>query len=78
MGPPGEEVSATATAPVIFVDLYYEYQPIIGIDLFGDQELYATAAFVVREDRDQSQVYRRNAATTPAHCKRTGSGDSTL
>lgn len=63
MGPPGEEVIAFADEAVIFVEIAYDYEPLIG-DPFGmPATLFATASFTVRDDRDLSQIYQRDPST---------------
>lgn len=60
MGPPGEEVIAFEGEAVMFVEVSYEYQPLIG-DIFTTVDsLRATAAFNVRDSRDLAQIYQRN------------------
>ena len=59
MGPPGEEVWAFPGDAVIFVEIAYDYQSLIGRSFGFDPEITATAAFTVRDDRDLSQVYQR-------------------
>lgn len=60
MGPPGEEVWAFPGDAVIFVEIAYDYQSLIGRNFGFDPEITATAAFTVRDDRDLSQVYQRS------------------
>lgn len=61
MGPPGEEVIAFANEAVMFVEVYYDYEPLIG-DPFGlERAMHSTASFTVRDDRDLSQLYQRDA-----------------
>ena len=60
MGPDGEEVNAAAGLPVIFVEVTYEYQPLFGDMFFGNQIIFETASFVVRDDRDLTQIYQRS------------------
>jgi Flp pilus assembly pilin Flp len=71
MGPEGQEVLASTDTPVMFVEVFYDYQPIIAFDMFGEDEVYATAAFVVRHNRDQSEVFKRNVLTQPSDCTNT-------
>lgn len=68
IGPDGYEVLATADSPVIFVELTYEYQPLISSLFISNTQINATSAFMVRDDRDQSTIYKRDAATTAASC----------
>lgn len=54
MGPTGSEVTAPPNSAVMFVEVNYQYQPIIGRWLIGDRVISYTAAFVVRDRRDLS------------------------
>ncbi len=60
MGPPGEEVIAFKGEAVIFVEVQYEYQPLVSASLTRAETLSATAAFNVRANRDLTQVYQRD------------------
>jgi len=61
MGPVGHEVWAFPDDAVMFVEIAYDYQPLLG-DPFGiTGEAWASAAFTVRDDRDLSQIYQRDA-----------------
>jgi hypothetical protein len=60
MGPPGEEVWAFPDEAVIFVEIAYDYQSVVG-DTFGFADVVtATASFTVRDDRDLTQIYQRD------------------
>lgn len=61
MGPAGEEVTATKGEAVIFVEIEYAYKPLISDTFVGDPVIRTTATFNVRDDRDLSQIYQRNA-----------------
>lgn len=70
MGPPGKEVIAFDGEAVIFVEVSYDYQPLLG-DLYSITDtLTATAAFNVRDDRDLTQIYQRDpmAPDSTADC----------
>lgn len=60
MGPAGEEVIAFAGEAVMFVEISYDYQPLIGDAFALRNEISATASFTVRDDRDLSQIYQRD------------------
>ena len=60
MGPPGQEVMAMPDDAVMFVELVYEYQPIITDAWVGDREIRSFASFTVRDDRDLSKIYEDN------------------
>ena len=60
MGPPGEEVIAQPGEAVIFVEVSYEYQPLVTGYFVNATTINAVAAFTVRDDRDLTQVYQRD------------------
>lgn len=60
MGPPGEEIIAFKGEAVMFVEVVYEYQPLIS-EMFTHADIItAKAAFNVRDNRDLTQVYQRD------------------
>jgi len=62
MGPAGEEVIAFDDEAVMFVEIVYDYQPIIGTPYgFGSGEIKAIASFTVRADRDLTRIYQRDS-----------------
>lgn len=61
MGPAGEEVIAFADEAVMFVEISYDYQALIGAPFtFDDGAVHAIASYTVRNDRDLTQVYQRD------------------
>lgn len=58
MGETGKEITASAGTAVIFVEIFYDYQPITPItnNMTGTTIRY-TAAFNVRDARDLTQIY---------------------
>lgn len=62
MGPAGEEVFALKGEAVMFVEISYEYQPLVTDAFLSSREIKATSAFTVRADRDLSQIYQRDPA----------------
>lgn len=66
MGPAGEEVMASPGDAVIFVEVAYEYQPLISERFIGDDMVKAIATFTVRDDRDLSQIFQRDPAAPDA------------
>jgi hypothetical protein len=61
MGPAGEQVTAPPGGAVIFVEVAYDYQPLVSARFVSSDPITATAAFIVRDSRDLSQVYQRSA-----------------
>lgn len=61
MGPADAKVMAFEEAAVIFVEVAYTYQPLVGDTFaFGEQDVRAVASFIVRDDRDLSGIYQRD------------------
>jgi hypothetical protein len=60
MGPAGEEVWAFPDEAVIFVEIAYDYQSLVGTTFGFDDEVNVTASYTVRDDRDLTQIYQRD------------------
>ena len=60
MGPDGEEVAALPGDAVIFVEISYDYQPLVGMGFATNETIHTIASFTVRDDRDLSQIYQRD------------------
>jgi hypothetical protein len=63
MGPAGQEVWAFKDEAVIFVEISYDYQSLVGTRFGMGGEVTSTASFTVRDDRDLSQIYQRDPST---------------
>lgn len=63
MGPAGGEVTAATGTAVMFVEIVYEYQPLLYGEWLGEKTIRSTAAFNIREARDLSQVYGPGAVS---------------
>ena len=63
MGPVGEEVTAFPDDAVIFVEISYDYQPLIGNPFAFESTVQASASFTVRDDRDLAQIYQQSPAS---------------
>ncbi len=61
MGPSGEQVTAEPDDAVIFVELNYTYQPLISAKFLGSLDIKAISSFTVRDNRDLTQIYQRDA-----------------
>jgi len=70
MGPAGKEVWAFPDEAVIFVEVAYDYQSLVGTRFGMGGEIVSTASFTVRDDRDLTQIYQRdpNAPDPVASC----------
>lgn len=63
MGPAGEEVIAFEDEAVMFVEISYDYQSIIGNPFtFDSGDITAVASYTVRADRDLTQIYQRSSS----------------
>ena len=63
MGPAGEQVTAQRGEAVIFVELSYDYQPLVTGFFHASRVINTTSAFTVRDSRDLTQIYQRNAGS---------------
>lgn len=72
MGPTGQEVTADAGSAVIFVEVTYDYQPIISSRFFGPTTIKAVASFTQRDNIDLSGLKKMNRRTgnTAALCSK--------
>jgi hypothetical protein len=59
MGRPDEKVNAIEGSPVMYVEVAYDYDPIVANVFLSNTEIYSQASFMVRDDRDVKQVYQR-------------------
>ncbi len=74
MGKPGMELTAPANGAVIFVEVIYDYPPMMtneyAIKYVNAKTIRSTAAFSVRGTRDLSQIYPGDPATDPRLCSK--------
>jgi len=72
MGESGKELKATDGQAVIFVEIIYDYEPIIGNDyamrFVNSSRLTSTSAFNVRGTRDLSGIYQTSPAAPVRSC----------
>ena len=64
----GTKVKAAAGSAIIFAELTYKYEPLVGNWALGDFTIRREAAFYVRDDRDLTQVYNPAPAATASAC----------
>lgn len=55
MGPPANQIAAQAGAAVMFVEVVYDYQPLVGRSVIGTPTVRSTSAFNVRQ-RDNYEL----------------------
>ena len=66
MGPPGEEVMAQRGEAVIFVEVSYDYQPLVPGFFQTSRVISSTSAYTVRDSRDLTRIYQRDAGAPDA------------
>ena len=68
MGTGTSRVQAEANSAIIFVEVSYTYKPLVASSLIGTKTIKKEAAFYVRDDRDLSQNYNPNPASSVSTC----------
>lgn len=63
IGPAGYEVFAPDDGALIFVEIAYDYQPLVSSRFVGNPTISAIASFIVRDDRDLTGIKQRNAGS---------------
>lgn len=74
MGKAGAELEAEAGSAVIFVEIFYDYTPLVGSNFAGDlsqiRRVKTSSAYIVRGTRDLSGLYQRPGQTAQATCNK--------
>lgn len=60
MGPAGQRVTAVEGEAVIYVEVAYDYQPLVSDIFASGDEIRSEASFMVRDDRDLTGLYQRD------------------
>ncbi|WP_373490868.1 TadE/TadG family type IV pilus assembly protein [Parasphingorhabdus sp.] len=68
MGPSGARVTAPANQAVIFVEISYDYQPLISRSFTNTRTITTRSAFNVRDRRDLTQIYNRTGSDPVSGC----------
>lgn len=68
MGDTGRKVSAPSAAGVMFVEVNYQYQPIFGTIFISPTVIHYSSSFIVRDNRDFSQLYNPSPTATRYTC----------
>jgi Flp pilus assembly protein TadG len=68
MGDVPDQVQAPTGGGVMFVEINYDYKPIVGQWLFGAARIHYIASFIVRDNRVFDQIYNPSPAATRATC----------
>jgi Flp pilus assembly protein TadG len=62
-----DAIKAPNSGGVIFVEINYKYQPVVGNWLYGVSRIHYIASFIVRDNRDFSQLFNPSPAVTTAN-----------
>lgn len=68
MGAGTNKVQAAPASAIIFAEVTYDYEPLVGAWALGTFRIRREAAFYVRDERDLTQVYNPNPTATPSRC----------
>lgn len=68
MGDSGALVNAPSGSGVMFVEVNYTYQPVIGNWLLGASRIHYTSSFIVRDRRVFTQIYNPSPTATRSTC----------
>lgn len=68
MGDATNPITASAGTAVMFVEVYFDYQPITPFEFFGQDEISYSAAFNIRDVRDLSGLQQTAPVSPVAAC----------
>ena len=68
MGETGAKVTAPPASGVMFVEINFDYQPVFGNWVLGAKKIRYIASFIVRDNRDFSQVWNPAPTATVSSC----------
>ena len=68
MGTGTNKVQAAPNSAIIFAEVTYNYEPLVGAWALGNFRIRREAAFYVRDDRDLTQVYNPSPTATKSVC----------
>jgi Flp pilus assembly protein TadG len=66
IGPAGQQVTAQDDNATMFVEVYYVYQPIVGLTRFINAPMLEIASMSVRDRRDLTKIYNTSGAVASA------------
>jgi len=70
MGEAGSKVNAPQGYGVMFVEVSYDYQPLISAYFIGTRRIHFVASYIVRDNRDFTQIFNPAPAATRSLCSR--------
>lgn len=68
MGDPGRKVMAMQDSGVMFVEVNYRYKPLFGSMFVSPQIIHYASSFVVRDNRDFTQIHNPSPQATASTC----------
>lgn len=68
VGPAGRQVAAEPGSAIMFVELVYDYRPLMFGDFVDNAPIRKTAAMYVRDNRDLTAIYNPSPSATPSRC----------
>lgn len=68
MGATTPKVQAAAGSAIIFAEVTYDYEPLVGAWALGNFRIRREAAYYVRDDRDLTDISNPNPAATVSNC----------
>jgi len=68
IGPAGRQIAAEPGAAIMFVEVIYDYEPLMFGDFLDKAQIRKTAAMYVRDNRDLSAIYNPAPSANPSLC----------
>lgn len=68
IGPVGRQVAAEPGSAIMFVEVIYDYEPLMFGDFLDKAQIRKTAAMYVRDNRDLSAIYNPAPSANPSLC----------
>jgi len=78
MGPAGSAVTAPTDSGVMFVEVNYDYQALFGTMFLSPTKIHYIASFIVRDNRDFSQITNPYPTATASNCSLYTVGPKTI
>lgn len=78
MGDSGFKITAPADSGVMFVEINYDYQALFGTLFVGPKKIHYIASFIVRDNRDYTQLANPTPTATPSKCNIYSAGPTTV
>ena len=69
IGPAGRQVAAERGSAIMFVEVIYDYEPMMFGRFLDDAQIRKTAAMYVRDNRDLFAIYNPAPSANPSRCE---------